>query len=334
MDTIAAPPAPSLGDAPSPRPAAAGGVLQRLGTLGDENRTRILLILDRNEFSVSELCQILQLPQSTVSRHLKVLSEDGWVVSRAEGTSRHYRLRTPLDPTARGLWRPVREEARRWPLAREDGERADGVLTERKERSRAFFRTAAGAWDAMRAELFGTRTDLLALQGLLEPEWTVADLGCGTGAFAGMVAPFVRRVVAVDRSPEMLEAASARLHGVPGVELRQGELEALPLENGEVDLAMALLVLHYVVEPLQAIREMARVLKPGGRLVLLDMRAHGREEYRGEMGHAWMGFSREVLEGWLEEAGFAGARVTPLPPEPGVKGPLLFMARGRRERGR
>ncbi|MBW3535354.1 MAG: class I SAM-dependent methyltransferase [Gemmatimonadetes bacterium] len=224
----------------------------------------------------------------------------------------------------------MREELAGSPEWREDRERARSVLAARQDRSRAFFSASADRWDALRGDLYGARADLLPLFGLLEPDWVVGDLGCGTGQLAAALAPFVARVVAVDRSPEMLAAARDRLAGLDNVELREGELEALPLEDATLGLAVVSLVLHFVGSPGEALAEAARVLAPGGRLVVVDMRPHGREGYREEMGHVWPGFSGERLLGWMEDAGLEGARVHPIPPDPQAKGPLLFVAHARR----
>jgi ArsR family transcriptional regulator len=300
-------------------------VFDRLQTLGEETRSRVLLLVEEHEFTVSELCAILQLPQSTVSRHLKVLAEDGWVLSRADGTSRHYRL-AELDAAAAELWAVVRQAVADSAGARGDAERAASVLARRRERSREFFASAAPAWDALRAELFGREAVLLPLSGLLDPSWTVADLGAGTGALAERLAPFVARVIAVDGSPEMLDALRERVGGAPAVDARPGELEALPIEDGSVDVAFMLLVLHFVVEPRAALAEARRVLRPGGRLVVVDMREHDREEYRADMGHVWTGFSAEQMAGWSERAGFEDSTWLPLPPDAEAKGPLLFLS--------
>lgn len=318
---------------PTPSPGTAARVLQQLSTLQDETRVRLLLVLAGGEFTVGELCQVLRLPQSTVSRHLKTLADGGWVVARSEGTSRLYRFVVPTDEAERGLWGVVRRAVDGTPGVLEDRERASAVLAERRERSRDFFRTAAGRWDALRVELFGGRIGDLSLAGLLDPGWTVGDLGCGTGALAAALAPWVERVVAVDREPEMLEAASLRLAGSPGVEVRQGDLQALPLEDGELDAAFCVLVLHLVAEPRAVLAEAARVLRPGGVLVVVDMREHHREEFSAEMGHVWTGFSPSILEDWLRGEGYDAVRVVPLPPEPSAKGPPLLLARGRRSPG-
>src|SRR5215208_3731990 len=287
------------------RPPALFG---QMTALADPTRSRVLLALERNELSVNELTSILQLPQSTVSRHLKMLSEEGWVEARAEGTSRHYRIATEsLDSASRRLWHIVREEVMHTNAAEQDARRTQAVLSERSTRSQQFFSTSAGQWDRMRLELFGRRADV-ALLGLLDESWSVADLGCGTGAIAQALAPFVRRVVAVDESSAMLSAARKRLHAMENIDIRNGRLEALPLADGEVDVALLFLVLHYVTDPARVISEAARVVKAGGRLLVLDMMPHDRADLRQTMGHLWQGFDRDAIGGWMEAAGFESCR--------------------------
>jgi ArsR family transcriptional regulator len=301
-------------------------IFERLSALADATRSRLLLVLDQHELTVGELCAVVQLPQSTVSRHLKILGGEGWVASRAEGTSRQYRIAQPLDSSARRLWQVVREQISGSEAAARDTERLRTVLAERRLKSQEFFSSAAGQWDALRSELFGKRADLAALLGLVDEEWTIGDLGCGTGQMTEALAPFVNRVVAVDASRAMLSAARKRLAKAPNVDLRHGELEALPIEDGELDAAVLFLVLHYVVDPAAVLAEVRRVLAPGGRLLVVDMMPHEREEYRQQMGHLWQGFSSEQLAGWLEAAGFGTARYRHLPADPQAKGPLLFAA--------
>ncbi len=310
-------------------------VFDRLSALADATRSRLLLVLERQELTVGELCAVLQLPQSTISRHLKVLGDEGWVISRADGTSRRYRVAATLDDDARALWRVVRAQAATAVDAGEDAARVRSVLAERgrggRSRSREFFSTAAGHWDALRAELYGERPDLAALPALLDASWTVGDLGCGTGHLAAALAPFVRRVIAVDESEAMLEAARARLAALeaPGeVELRPGSLEALPVADGELDAAVLSLVLQYVPEPAAVLAEAGRALRPGGRLLVLDLVPHTREEYRERMGHLWQGFAPAQVEAWLRDAGFGAPRYVELAPDPRAKGPRLFVATG------
>jgi ArsR family transcriptional regulator len=310
------------------RPAA---ILDHLSALADTTRSRILLLLDRHDLSVTELCGILQLPQSTVSRHLKALSDSGWIAARAEGTSNVYAMtRDDLDAARKRLWALVREQVASTPAAAHDQRRVQTVLAERRTKSQEFFSSSAGQWDRLRDELFGERFHLAALPAFADPEWTVGDLGCGTGQMTAALAPFVHHVIAVDASAAMLQAAKRRLHGIDNVELRRGELEALPIAEARLDAATLALVLHHLPEPGRALAEVARVLKPGGRLLVIDMLPHDRDSYRQQMGHVWLGFSDEHVRRILEESGFGDVRVVPLSPNPKSKGPGLFVATAKR----
>lgn len=310
------------------------GIFDDLTTLSDATRSRMLLVLDRNELTVSELCSVMQLPQSTVSRHLKTLLDARWVTSRREGTSRFYTLM--LDgrgPAARRLWSLLRDQVEGTAAADQDARRLKAVISSRQSTSQEFFESAAGQWDKLRDELFGRASYLQALPALLDPEWTVGDLGTGTGQMAAALAPFVKKVIAVDRSGDMLQAARRRLKDSPNVEVRRGDLEALPIGDRELDAATLVLVLHHVPGPLAVLREAARVLRPGARLLLCDMLPHDREEYRQQMGHVWLGFAVPQVQQMLGEAGFDGSRIVPLPTTAQAKGPALFVASARnRER--
>ncbi len=307
--------------------AMSPAILGWMSALSDPTRARLLRLVERRELAVAELCEVLQLPQSTVSRHLKVLSDDGWVGSRPEGTSRLYRMSVDGKASAaRQLWGLLRDQLAEVPATRSDDERLERVLAARQSRSQAFFASSAGQWDRLREELFGRALDARALPALLDERWVVGDLGCGTGGLSEALAPFVRRVVAVDGSQAMLKAARARLQEHPNAEIRRGELEALPVADGELDAALFALVLHHVPEPQRALAEAGRALKPGGRLVVVDMQPHDRQEYREKMGHVWLGFASEQLLPWLEAAGFERLRLTPLPPDPQARGPGLFAA--------
>jgi len=310
--------------------AAAPAMLTWMSSLADATRARTLRLIERHELTVADLCAVLQLPQSTVSRHLKVLADDGWVAARPEGTSRLYRMTLDrLDPAARRLWALVREQTAGMRAAAQDDQRLAAVLSERQARSQAFFSSAAGEWDRLRGEMFGERFDLHAVAGLLDEGWVVGDLGCGTGQVAAALAPCVRKVIAVDRSRAMLRAARQRLAALHNVDLRQGELDALPIEGPSLDAAAICLVLHHVADPPAVLREAARVLLPGGRILVVDMLEHDRHEYQQRMGHVWLGFAPTQITGWLEDAGFSGVRFRLLPPAPQASGPALFAASAR-----
>jgi SAM-dependent methyltransferase len=313
---------------------AAPSIFDHMAALADTTRSRLLLLLEREELTVGELCSVVQLPQSTVSRHLKVLADEGLVRSRADGTSRRYRMRSrSLDESARRLWSVVREQAATQPAAVQDARRVAGVLASRRTRSREFFSTAAGEWDRMRVELFGGRVELLGLLGLLDEDWVVGDLGCGTGQVSESLSPFVGRVIAVDDSPAMLDAARARLSESATAEVRPGDLCALPIATGELDAAVLFLVLHHQPEPVEVLREVGRVVRAGGRVLVVDMMPHERDEFRERMGHAWLGFSHSQIEEWFVRAGFAPPLYRPLPADPAARGPALFAASARRADG-
>jgi len=304
-------------------------ILDHMSALADPTRCRMLLLLEKHELTVSELCAVLQMPQSSVSRHLKTLGDDHWVMSRRDGTSRFYSLPfDDLDAGAKRLWPIIREQVAGTAAAGQDERRLRGVLARRRAKSQEFFATAAASWDHLRSDLFGDQFFLWALLGLIDPSLVVGDLGCGTAQLTAIVAPYVKRVIAVDGSSDMLEAARLRVGAAKNVELRQGELESLPIEARELDAAMLSLVLHYSPVPARALAEVGRVLRPGGRVLVVDMLPHDRQEYQQQMGHVWLGFSEKQIARFLAGAGFDGVRVRALPADPDAKGPALFAAVG------
>lgn len=302
-------------------------LLARLSALNDLGRLRVLRLLEREELSVGELARALQLPQSTVSRHLKLLSDGGWTIRRSEGTASLYRVaESALSREARALWSVAREQLRSIPTFQQDDARLAQVLAERRTDSRAFFGRVGGEWDALRRDLFGEAFTADALLSLVEADWVVADLGCGTGNAAEQLAPLVKKVIAVDREPAMLDAARTRLTGFNNVEFRQGDIERLPLKDREVDAAMMFLVLVHLHEPEQALSEARRAIKPGGILLLVDLAPHDHESYRLTMGHRHLGFDEKPLKAWARAAGFARVRYRRLRPDVSSKGPGLFAA--------
>ena len=303
-------------------------ILEHMTALADPTRCRMLMLLEKQELTVTELCAILQMPQSSVSRHLKTLADDGWVMSRRDGTSRFYAMSggEELDPGATRLWPIIREQVAATSAAGQDDRRLRGVLARRRAKSQEFFATAAGEWDRLRSDLFGDTFYLWGVLGLIDPKIVVGDLGCGTGQLTEVVAPYVEKVVAVDSSTDMLDAARQRVGAARNVDLRQGELESLPIEAGELDAAMLSLVLHYSPSPGRALAEVARVLRPGGRVLVVDMLPHDRQEYQQQMGHVWLGFSDKQIGKFLTDAGFSDVRMRLLPADPDARGPALFAA--------
>ncbi|MCC6661292.1 MAG: ArsR family transcriptional regulator [Phycisphaerales bacterium] len=304
-----------------------------LSSLAEPTRLRILRLLEAEELSVGEVSRVVQLPQSTVSRHLKVLGDLGWLTRRAAGTATMYQVvHDDLPPDSRALWVAVRPQLSATADAAEDQRRLAVVLADRRLDSQAFFGQVAGEWDAVRTNLFGAGFTARALLSLLPRHWVIADLGCGTGNASELLSPHAERVIAVDQSAPMLKAARKRLAGRRNVEFARGSLDALPLPDASVDAAVCVLVLHHLEHPVTALREAARILRPtraGGVALVVDMVQHERAEYRQRMGHRHLGFAPSDLRAMMTEAGFVETGVTPVPGDPEARGPGLLAATGR-----
>jgi ArsR family transcriptional regulator len=302
-----------------------------MGSLADPTRLRILRVLEREELSVLELCEVLRLPQSTVSRHLKTLADHGWVASRREGTQAFYRAAAHAAPGAQRLWRLARAETDGWTAVEQDALRLEARLEARRSEAQTFFAGAAAEWDRVRAETYGREFELAVLRSLVPPDWTVADLGCGTGAFTAELARSGARVVGVDQSAAMLKVARRATRELPNVELHQASLESLPLPDRSCDAALLLLVLSYVAAVEPVLREAHRVLAPGGRLVVVDAYPHADETFRRRLGQARAGLDPRALVETLEALGLERAAVDgPVATRAHRSGPDLFLAQATR----
>lgn len=307
-----------------------------LACLSEGIRLRLLRLLEQEEVSVGELAKVVQLPQSTVSRHLKTLADGGWLARRSDGTATLHRMILDDLPEAhRSLWVAVRGQFAEHPDLVEDSRRLRAVLAERMTDSQSFFGRVGGEWDDVRTQLFGERFTPRALLSLVSSDWVVADVGCGTANASELLAPCVERVVSIDFSEAMLDAARRRLSGVPNVDFMHGSAESLPLASRSVDACVGLLVLHHVEHPGLAVSEMARVVRTergGGIVLVVDMDRHDREHYRRTMGHRHLGFSSSDTDELFERAGLVDIRRRELPGEPDAKGPGLFVTTGRARR--
>lgn len=303
-------------------------LIQWMDCLADPTRLRLLRLLERHELGVVELCDVLQMPQSTVSRHLKLLADLDWCDNRRQGTTNLYRMSLDkLDEAARRLWELARDQSEKWPTLKQDRLRLARRLRQRSGDTKAFFAGAAGDWDRLREEYYGRSFQQAAMLALIPAAWTVVDLGCGTGQLAASLAPHVQKMIGIDQSEEMLAAARQRTAALGNVELQRGELEALPLKNGSCDAALMVLVLSYLSNPSAGLMEMARVLRPGGTAVIVDLLRHDRDDFRRQMGQQALGYEPADLETMLKQAGFGaqGVRIQPLPPEPQARGPALML---------
>jgi ArsR family transcriptional regulator len=301
-------------------------------TFLDPTRVRILALLAHDELAVQEISDALGMGQSRVSRHLAILREAGLLADRREGTYVFYRFDPPADGVWREAWALVERELERDPRAARDRTAAARVVAARAARARRFFDSVGPQWDALREGLHDEALRARAMARLLPPQLRVADIGTGTGILALELAREGLRVIAVDHSPRMLAAAREKIEqsGVSGIELRQGEASALPLADAEVDAAIAHMVLHYLPSPAEAIREMARVVAPGGRVVIADFVRHQQDWMRDELGVVWLGFEPSEISAWLAEARLVEARVERLDVAPPAQElPASFLASAR-----
>lgn len=293
-----------------------------LKTFGDATRLRMLALLEVEELAVQDLVRVLAVPQSTVSRHLGVLREAGILRERREGTFSYSRLDVPSTGPWRTAWEMARDSLRDDPQAATDAEALELLRNERALQSREWFDAVGPEWDRIRQVFRDDLQRARAIGHLVPRGLRVADIGTGTGVLAVDLSNLGVEVIAVDNADAMLKAAAEnlRLAEIGGVELRAGDATALPLEDGEVDAALAHMVLHSVSSPREAIAEMARVVKPGGRVVIVDFlqddesprRDH--EWMRKDLGVLWQGFSRERVTSWLQDAGLQNLRVEPQAP--------------------
>lgn len=308
-------------------------VSQALSALAEPIRLRMLRLLEMEELSVGEVAKIVQLPQSTVSRHLKTLSSVSLIVKRAAGTATLYRLLLDdLSPEFRTLWVAVRDQLQSEEDHDDDIRRLKLVIAERKLDSKDFFGRVAGDWNEIRHSLFGEGFTAPALLAMVNPKWTVADLGCGSGDVTRLLMPHVSRVIAIDQSEAMLDAARARLDDSENVEFLACDLENLDLADRSVDAAVLSLVVHHIEDPSKVIEEAYRILRignGGGVLLMIDMLAHDREEYRRTMGHRHLGFTRDQISEHMSSAGFGSVRIHELPTSTDSRGPGLFVASAR-----
>lgn len=277
-------------------------ILRALKVMADPTRVRILLLLGREELAVAELQEILSIGQSTLSTHLAQLRQVGLVEDRKSGKHVRYSLRRALPAPVAGL---LEEASREIEEIRNDDEALALVLEKRRQRTRAYFDELAGRFGRHYMPGRSWKAMAEALLALL-PGVDAADLGAGEGAVAFLLARRARRVYAVDSSRQMVEYGSrlAAERGFANVEYRLGDLESLPLEGACVDVAFFSQSLHHAQHPERAVAEAWRILRPGGRVVLLDLARHNREEARELYADEWLGFTEVEIRRFLRGAGF------------------------------
>jgi len=283
-------------------------ILKNLRLLADPSRLRVLLLVEREELSVAELQEILGMGQSRISTHLAQLKQAGLVEDRRNGKSILYRLKPARGVEAKHfeeLLTVLRAAAHEIPEAEQDSDALRLALRRRQDKTRAYFDELAGKFGRhyMPGRSWkGLAETLLALM----PPLVVADLGAGEGTFSQLLAQRAKKVIAIDNSEKMVEygAELARKHGVKNLEYRKGDLEDVPLRDASVDLAFFSQALHHAPHPERAVAEAFRILKPGGRIVVLDLLRHNYEEAREMYADLWLGFTEVEALRFLRQAGF------------------------------
>lgn len=291
--------------------------LQYFKALADDTRLRLFCVLSRYELNVNELIMILGMGQSRVSRHLKILSSSGLVSWRRDGLWVFYSAVS--DGESRRFTDAV------LPFVLEDGvfqadlSAAAAIIEERLRATRQFFNSIAEDWDQLSSEVLGSY-DLPGAIAATVPAGAVAvDLGCGTGEVLLRMLPAARELIGVDGSARMLDLARRRFaHESARVSLRIGDLEHLPLRDGEADFVSVNMVLHHLSSPEAALAEARRALRPGGRLVLTELDRHDNEAMRVSHGDRWLGFTEEALRAALLKAGFTPISTARTPVELGL----------------
>jgi ubiquinone/menaquinone biosynthesis C-methylase UbiE len=280
-----------------------------LRVVADPTRLRLLLLLEREELSVAELQEILAMGQSTISTHLSQLRQAELVEDRRTGKSSLYRLKR--ENGAAVLSELLAQARAEIAEAQLDEAAVRRVLNKRKDKMRAFFDDVAGRFGRSYVPGKSWKSVAEALLKLMPP-MVIADLGAGEGAFSLLLAQRAKQVIAVDTSAKMIEFGTeqARKQGVKNVEYRLGDMEEVPIEDGTVDLAFFSQSLHHALHPERAVAEAWRILKPGGRIAVLDLAKHRFEEARELYADEWLGFSEVELEAFLEEAGFTGVETS------------------------
>ena len=292
-----------------------------LHTLSDPLRVRILHVLEQGEFSVGELTQIFQTAQSTMSRQLKLLQNMGWVKKRTEGTASWLIFQPPLlSEDDQVIWNILCTKSQ--DASQLDIHKAKTLLSLRQTDSEHFFQTIKERWSALRTSLFGDQFLLPTLLSLLPSSLSVVDLGCGNGDTLIALAPYIDNLVGIDRSASMLSLAQERCAKHPHITLKEGVLESLPVDNEQFDVALCILVLHHVPDIHTVLDEVARILRPSGRFIILDMKSHTKQEFQKQMGHKHLGFSKEDFR----HKQFVFSRWLSLPHQDQALGPPLFVA--------
>lgn len=297
--------------------------------LSDATRLRLLCLLRTEPLSVVELQEVMDMGQSRISSHLALLRQAGLVEDRREGKKSFYSNVPPADPDLLGIYDSAILAAGKLPAFEEDSRSLDRVLSRRREESEAYFNMVASrlgkqycpgrSWESIGHFLL-----------LLTPNIDIVDLGAGEGVLSQLLARKAKTVICIDNSPSMVRVGTelAHEHGFENLSYKLGDIEEIPLADESTDLALLSQALHHARKPEQAISEAFRILRPGGRLVVLDLNQHNFEKARELYADRWLGFSPNRLYHWIKESGFEEVKVDPVSKEEEEPGFETLLATG------
>lgn len=299
-------------------------MLELFKSLADPSRLRLAAILQRGEFTVQELTRIMGMGQSRISRHLKILMEAGVLDVKRQGTWGYYRI-SESNPFFCAIRPAFERELESLPGRTADLAAVALVLDERRKRSLEFFDNHARQWDDLARTLLPVPEYRQQLLEQVPTDAVVVEIGVGTGGLLTELAARASKIIGIDHSPAMLEEARHRLtaNGMVGVDLRLGEMSHLPLPDASVECVVVNMVLHHAADPVDVLREVCRVLKPGGILLLADLARHEREWAREQLADQWLGFDEAELHVWLTVACFDHVELTRLSARVGEESVLL-----------
>jgi len=278
-------------------------IIKIFKALADETRLRIFCLLLHHEFNVNEMVQAMDMGQSRISRHLKILSESGQISSRRDGSFVYYH--GVINEDNKQLIGFIQQHIDVDAQVQKDLDRAETIFLERKTQTARFFSRVAEYWEQLKESIFGDLDINSLIAEKAGSAEVVVDLGCGTGELIMALHHKADKVIGIDSSPHMLERAASKLRSNGhNVELRLGELEHLPMGDNAADTAVVNMVLHHLSVPASGIREAYRVLMPEGRFIIVDFDKHNQEWVLDKFGGPWMGFLPDDIEQWLKDAGF------------------------------
>jgi ArsR family transcriptional regulator len=279
------------------------GITKYFKALSDDTRLRLLNLLVNHELSVNEITDILNMGQSRISRHLKILTDCGLLVSRRDGLWVFYSA--SKEGPGREFIISISGFLKNDYDLKIDLSRMEWIIEDRLKKKKKFFDSIANRWDRMKKEILGDLDITSEILSRIENIESVVDLGCGTGELLLELSHRAEKVIGIDQSPKMLEEVKTRFsENGNNLDLRIGTIEQLPVKDEEADLVVLNMVLHHLTSPFNGLAEANRILKYNSQLIVIDLEKHKNEEMRSSYGHRWLGFPQPEIKNWLKKAGF------------------------------